>query len=386
MSKKKIALLGATGSIGKSTIEVVKKHYDKFEIALATAHKNHKILFEYAEKLNIPYLAITNEKLKSKINTNKKIYFGEDKLLELLNNLNYDILLNAVVGSAGLRYTVAGLRSKHNIALANKESLVMAGDIIIKMAKKNECRLIPIDSEHSAIMQCLLGNSLSSQIRKIILTASGGPFNNWKLEDFDKIKLKDTLKHPTWKMGKKITIDSATMANKGLEVIEAHHLFGLKYEQIEVVIHPQSIIHSMVEFIDGSILSQMSYPDMKIPIQFALSYPERIPASAQFTDITSLPDLTFHKVDYDKFPILKIAYQVGKAGGIMPTIFNASNEAAVSLFLREKIKFNDIYKIIEKSLNKSNIANPDLETILSIDKKVKKEILATANLRELTRI
>ncbi|MCK4359913.1 MAG: 1-deoxy-D-xylulose-5-phosphate reductoisomerase [Candidatus Cloacimonetes bacterium] len=379
MSKKKIALLGATGSIGKSTIEVVKKHSNKFEIILASSHNNYKNLFEYAKQLNIPNLAITNENLRSKIKSDKKIYFGEDKLLELLNNLDYDILLNAVVGSAGLRYTIAGLQSKHNIALANKESLVMAGDIITKMAKKNECRLIPIDSEHSAIMQCLLGNSLSFGIRKIILTASGGPFNNWKLEDFDKIILKDTLKHPTWNMGPKITIDSATMANKGLEVIEAHHLFGLKYEQIEVVIHPQSIIHSMVEFIDGSILSQMSYPDMKIPIQFALSYPERIPASAQFTDITSLPDLTFHKVDYDKFPLVKIAYQVGKAGGIMPTIFNASNEAAVSLFLREKIEFTDIRKIIERNLDKPNIANPDLETILSIDKEVKEKVFTTAN-------
>lgn len=379
MSKKKIALLGATGSIGKSTIEVVKKHFNKFEIILASSHNNYKDLLQYAEQLNIPNLAITNEKLRSKINSDKKIYFGKDKLLELLNKLDYDILLNAVVGSAGLRYTIAGMESKHNIALANKESLVMAGDIIIKMAKKNECKLIPIDSEHSAIMQCLLGNSLLSGISKIILTASGGPFNNWELEDFDKITVKNTLKHPTWNMGPKITVDSATMANKGLEIIEAHHLFDLNYEQIEVVIHPQSIIHSMVEFIDGSILSQMSYPDMKIPIQFALSYPERVPATAQFTDITALPKLTFHKVDYDKFPLLRIAYQVGKAGGIMPTIFNASNEAAVSLFLKEKIKFTDIYKIVEKNLNKSNIKNPDLKTILSIDKKVKKEIWATAN-------
>ena len=379
MQKKKIALLGATGSIGKSTIKVVKKHFDEFEIILASSHNNYKDLLQNAEQLNIPNLVITNENFKSKINSDKKIYFGVDNLLELLDKLDYDILLNAVVGSAGLQYTIAGLKSKHNIALANKESLVMAGDIIIKMAEKNECRLIPIDSEHSAIMQCLLGNSLSSGIRKIILTASGGPFNKLELENFDKITLKDTLKHPTWNMGPKITIDSATMANKGLEVIEAHHLFGLKYEQIEVVIHPQSIIHSMVEFIDGSILSQMSYPDMKIPIQFALSYPERIKATAQFTEITSLPNLTFHKVDYDKFPLLNIAYEVGKAGGIMPTIYNASNEAAVSLFLKEQIKFTDIYKIIKKNLNKSNIENPDLDTILSIDKEVKKEVLATSN-------
>ena len=252
----------------------------------------------------------------------------------------------------------------------------MAGDLITQMAKENGCQIIPVDSEHSAIMQCLLGNSLSSQVRKIILTASGGPFLNWELKNFNKITIKDSLQHPTWKMGPKITIDSATMINKGFEVIEAYHLFGLEYKQIDVVIHPQSIVHSMVEFIDGSILAQLSYPDMKIPIQFALSYPERISTSAKFTDIATLPNLTFQKVDYQKFPLLKIAYWVGKTGGIMPTVFNAANEAAVSLFLNEKIKFIDIYKIVDNYISKwENILNPDLKTILAIDKKVKKEIV-----------
>ncbi len=377
MEKKKIALLGATGSIGRSTIEVVKRHSDRFQIVLATAHNDYKNLLKYAEQLKIPNLVITNESVKSKINTDKRIYFGENELLEILNRLDYDILLNAVVGSAGLKYTVAGLQSGHDIALANKESLVMAGDIIMKIVQENNCNLIPVDSEHSAIMQCLIGNSLSSQVRKIILTASGGPFSNWELKNFNKITIKDTLQHPTWKMGNKITVDSATMANKGLEVIEAHHLFGLKYAQIDIVIHPQSIIHSMVEFIDGSILAQLSYPDMKIPIQFALSYPERIPESAKFTDIATLPNLTFQKVDYQKFPLLKIAYWVGKTGGIMPTVFNAANEAAVSLFLNEKIKFIDIHKIVDNYISKSeNILNPDLKTILAIDKKVKKEIFS----------
>ncbi len=377
MSRKKIALLGATGSIGRSTIEVVKRHSDRFQIVLATAHNDYKNLLKYAEQLKIPNLIITNEGVKSKINTDKRIYFGENELLEILNRLDYDILLNAVVGSAGLKYTVAGLQSGHDIALANKESLVMAGDIIMKIVQENNCNLIPVDSEHSAIMQCLLGNSLSSQVRKIILTASGGPFNNWELKNFNKITIKDTLQHPTWKMGNKITVDSATMANKGLEVIEAHHLFGLKYAQIEVVIHPQSIIHSLVEFIDGSILAQLSYPDMKIPIQFAFSYPERISTAAKFTDIATLPNLTFQEVNYQKFPLIKIAYWVGKTGGIMPTVFNAANEAAVSLFLNEKIKFIDIYKIVDNYISKSeNILNPDLKTILAIDKEVKKEIFS----------
>lgn len=376
MERKKIALLGATGSIGKSTIEVVNKHSDKFHIVLATAHNNYKSLLKYSTQLKIPNLAITNKNLKSKINTDKKIYFGENELLKILDSLNYDILLNAIAGSAGLKYTIAGLQSEHTIALANKESLVMAGDIIMKIVQENNCNLIPVDSEHSAIMQCLLGNSLSSQVRKIILTASGGPFNNWELENFNKITIKDTLQHPTWKMGNKITVDSATMANKGLEIIEAHHLFGLNYAQIEVVIHPQSIIHSLVEFIDGSILAQLSYPDMKIPIQFALSYPERISESAKFTDIATLPNLTFQEVNYQKFPLIKIAYWVGETGGIMPTVFNAANEAAVSLFLNEKIKFIDIYKIVDNYISKSeNILNPDLKTILAIDKKVKKEIV-----------
>ena len=376
MQKKRIVLLGATGSIGKSTIEVVKKHSDKFQIVLASAHNNYKNLLKLADELKISKLAITNKKLAQKISSDRKIFYGEKNLLKALKNLDYDILLNAVSGSAGLKYTVAGLQSKHDIALANKESLVMAGKIIMKLASKNSCKLIPVDSEHSAIMQCLIGNSISSQVRKIVLTASGGPFQNWDLADFDKITLADTLKHPTWKMGSKITIDSATMANKGLEVIEAHHLFDLKFEQIEVVIHQQSIIHSMVEFIDGSILSQMSYPDMKIPIQFALSYPDRIATTGKFTDISKLPNLTFRKVNYKKFPLLKLAYQVGKTGGIMPTIFNSANEAAVSLFMKKRIKFTDIGKIVEKSLARENVTNPDLETIFAVDQKVKKEILS----------
>ena len=376
MQKKRIVLLGATGSIGKSTIEVVKKHSDKFQIVLASAHNNYKNLLKLADELKISKLAITNKKLAQKISSDRKIFYGEKNLLKALKNLDYDILLNAVSGSAGLKYTVAGLQSKHDIALANKESLVMAGKIIMKLASKNSCKLIPVDSEHSAIMQCLIGNSISSQVRKIVLTASGGPFQNWDLADFDKITLADTLKHPTWKMGSKITIDSATMANKGLEVIEAHHLFDLKFEQIEVVIHQQSIIHSMVEFIDGSILSQMSYPDMKIPIQFALSYPDRIATTGKFTDISKLPNLTFRKVNYKKFPLLKLAYQVGKTGGIMPTIFNSANEAAVSLFMKKRIKFTDIGKIVERSLARENVTNPDLETIFAVDQKVKKEILS----------
>ncbi|MEA2104413.1 MAG: 1-deoxy-D-xylulose-5-phosphate reductoisomerase [Candidatus Cloacimonadota bacterium] len=374
--RKKIVILGITGSIGKSALDVIRKHSDKYKIVLASSHNRYEDLLKISDEFNIPKIAVTNAIYQRKINTDKQIYFGEDELLLVLDNLDYDILLNAVVGSAGLKYTLSGVRSEKIIALANKESLVMSGDIIDKLISQNNAKLIPVDSEHSAIMQCLLGVKDSAEIRKIILTASGGPFRNRPFEDFESITLADTLNHPTWNMGNKITVDSATMANKGLEVIEAHHLFKLPFEQIETIIHPQSIIHSFVEFVDGSILSQLSFPDMKIPIQLALSYPERIPATAKFTDISLLPDLTFEKMDYQKFPLLEIAYEVGKAGGIMPTVFNAANEAAVSLFLNGKIHFTEIMKIIETSLDISNILDPDIETILSINEEIKLKIFS----------
>ena len=371
---KKIALLGATGSIGKSTIEVVKKHPDEFKIVLASAHNRIDELLNYAQEIPIDHLVITGENGVDRTGHVENIYKGEDTLLSLLEDLDYDIMLNAVVGSAGLKYTVAGLQTGHNIALANKESLVMAGDIITELAAENHCKIIPVDSEHSAIMQCLEGAQDKSQIRRILLTASGGPFSNLKIEAFKNITLKDALQHPTWAMGDKITIDSATMTNKGLEVIEAHYLFAVSYEDIEVLIHPQSVIHSMVEYIDGSIISQLSFPDMKIPIQYALSYPDRLDATAKYTDIAKIHELTFYKPNFEKFPLLRMAFEVGKNSGIMPTIFNAANEAAVALFLQEKISFIDIPKIIEKEISVSNIHEPDLETIIEKDKEIKEKI------------
>lgn len=376
--RKKIVLLGATGSIGRSAIEVVKHHKDKFQIVLATAHKNFGKLKHLTDGLDTSFLGLTNNSVTSpeRNSSGRRVFWGESEVLDLLQRLDYDILLNAVVGSAGLKYTVKALETGHSVALANKESLVMGGEIVMQIAKEKKCQIIPVDSEHSAIFQCLYGNIPHSDVRKFILTASGGPFRTWDIKDFGKITPGHALSHPTWNMGEKISIDSATMANKGLEVIEAHHLFDVSYQNIEIVVHPQSIIHSMVEFIDGTILAQLSYPDMKLPIQYALSYPDRLPATAKFTDITSLPDLTFEKIDYEKFPLLKLAYNVGESGGILPTIFNAANEAAVSLFLSGKIKFNDIYKIIKSSIERENITNPDLDTIVKVDREMKEKIFA----------
>ncbi len=371
---KKIALLGATGSIGQSTIEVVKRHPDEFKIVLASAHSRIDKLLNYAQEVPIDHLVITGENGVDRTGHANNIHKGEDTLLSLLEEIDYDIMLNAVVGSAGLKYTVAGLKTGHNIALANKESLVMAGDIITELARENHCKIIPVDSEHSAIMQCLEGVQDISQVHRIILTASGGPFSNLKIEAFKNITLKDALQHPTWAMGDKITIDSATMANKGLEVIEAHYLFDVSFDEIDVLIHPQSVIHSMVEYIDGSIISQLSSPDMKIPIQYALSYPDRLDATAQYTDLAKIHELTFYKPNFEKFPLLRMAFEVGKNGGIMPTIFNAANEAAVTLFLQEKISFIEITKIIERELSVPNIHEPDLETIIEKDKEIKEKI------------
>jgi len=371
---KKIALLGATGSIGQSTIEVIKRHPEEFKVVLASAHSRTEELLNYGNEIPIDHFVITGENGVGISGHPGNIHKGEDALLSLLEEIDYDIMLNAVVGSAGLKYTVAGLKTGHNIALANKESLVMAGDIITELAKENHCKIIPVDSEHCAIMQCLESAKDKSHVRRIILTASGGPFSNLRLEAFKNITLQDALQHPTWAMGNKITIDSATMANKGLEVIEAHHLFNVSYDEIDVLIHPQSVIHSMVEYIDGSIISQLSFPDMKLPIQYALSYPDRFDATAQYTDLAKIHELTFYKPNFEKFPLLGMAFEVGKNGGIIPTIFNAANEAAVTLFLQEKIHFIDIPDIVEKELSVPNIYNPDLETIIEKDKEIKEKI------------
>ncbi|MBT5420001.1 MAG: 1-deoxy-D-xylulose-5-phosphate reductoisomerase [Candidatus Cloacimonetes bacterium] len=370
---KKIAVLGITGSIGLSTVEVVRKHPNDFQIVLASANSNYSKLFNFAAEFNIPELVITNSALKQKITDIPKssnLTFGEDQLQEKILSVDCDIILNAISGSAGLRSSITTITKGTDLALANKESLIMAGHRIMKMLEDSNSKLIPVDSEHSAILQAI-GSSTTEEIRSIIITASGGPFRDLPLNEFENITLEDTLKHPTWDMGAKITIDSATMMNKGLEVIEAHWLFNKSFEDIKAVIHPQSIVHSFVEFIDGSILAQLSFPTMQIPILYALTHPNRIKSTIPKTSILKLPNLNFKELNSDRYPLYGVAINAGVEGGILPTVLNASNEAAIDLFLDKKICFNYIRRIVEKQINKfHNFADPSIEDIIKVNREV----------------
>jgi 1-deoxy-D-xylulose-5-phosphate reductoisomerase len=379
MVKKKIVLLGATGSIGKSTLEVVREQSDKLEIVLATAHSKAAELYLSADKLNIPNLVITDEQAIRAIPpiiSNRKIYRGEDELLKLLNELEYDIAINAISGSAGLRSTMAILQRGKTLALANKESLVMAGHLVKTLQAKHGSAIIPVDSEHSAIFQAI-GKHLPEDVSQVYITASGGAFRSLPLEDFDKITVEQALKHPNWDMGAKVTLDSATMFNKALEVMEAHWLFILDWEQIRAVIHPQSVIHSLVEFRDGSLLAQMSVPDMKLPILYALSYPERYESQLVKTDLLKLPALTFEEISPQRYPLFYLGIEAGRQGGILPTIANAANEAALKLFTEGRIRFVQISQVVEQALATAvQISNPALEEIININSKVYKETLS----------
>ena len=370
---KKIAILGITGSIGISTIEVVRQHPQDFEIVLASSNNNYSKLFELAKEFKIPELVITNSALKQKITDiprNSSLTFGENELQRKIGSVECDTILNAISGSAGLRSSITTISKGIDLALANKESLIMAGHKIMKMVKNSKTNLLPVDSEHSAILQAI-GSSKPDEIRSIIITASGGPFRDLPLNEFKNITLEDALKHPTWNMGAKITIDSATMMNKGLEIIEAHWLFDKSYEDIKAVIHPQSILHSFVEFIDGSIVAQLSFPTMKIPILYALSHPKHIKSTIQKTNILDLPNLTFSELSIERYPLYNTAINAGTEGGILPTVLNASNEAAIDLFLNRKIRFTDISRIVEKQISKfHNFQNPSIEEIIKINKDV----------------
>ncbi len=358
---KKIAILGITGSIGMSAVEVVRKHSDKFKITLATSHNNLVTLQKLKDELNIDRVISTGKVDKRKLS-------GVKELIRVLESEEFDIIINAVSGSAGLNFSYHVLKNKHPLALANKESLVMAGHILTKMSGGKS--IIPIDSEHSALFQLMQGLN-SKDVKSLILTASGGPFRTLALTDFQFIKPEDALAHPTWSMGAKITIDSATMFNKGLEVIEAHWLFGLDYSQIKAIIHPQSIIHSMIECNDGSILAQMSNPSMQLPILYALSYPHHFDSDCVSTDLLKLSALTFEELFIERYPLYFLALEVGKMGGIMPTVMNAANEAAINLFLQNKIKFNSIYDLIKKEVEEYQfISDPDIDTILEVNKTV----------------
>ncbi|CAN0197899.1 unnamed protein product, partial [Phaeothamnion confervicola] len=340
---KKIAILGSTGSIGVQALEVIAKHPEKLQAEVLTAQNNANLLIEQALKFNPNAVVIANEDLYEHVktalaSTDIKVYAGENALSSVLEMDSIDIVLTALVGYSGLKPTISAIQAGKEIALANKETLVVAGELITRLAREKGVNIFPVDSEHSAIFQCIVGE-FHNKIEKIILTASGGPFRGMKKDALAAVTKTQALKHPNWTMGAKVTIDSATLMNKGLEVIEAKWLFGLKPEQVDVVVHPQSIIHSMVQFQDGSIKAQMGLPDMRLPIQFALSYPERFESDFPRFDFGTYPSLTFEKPDTETFRNLALAFEALKQGGNMPCVLNAANEIAVEAFLKDKIGF-----------------------------------------------
>ena len=347
---KDIVLLGASGSIGIQTIDIVKRNSDKFNIKAISIGYNTDLLLEILNTITVNHVYMIDRSSDIELKyPNINFYYGDNGIIEMLKNVEYDLLVNALVGFVGLKPTLYAINTGHDIALANKETLVVAGEFVNKAAKENNIRILPIDSEHSAIFQALQGNSLQ-EVNKLIITASGGAFRNKTREELIDVTIEDALNHPNWSMGAKITIDSATMMNKGFEVIEAHWLFNIPYENIEVIIHEQSIIHSLVEYQDSSQIAQLGLSDMRIPIQYALSYPNRIKLDTDKLSLASLKQLTFREVDYKRFPLLKIAYEVGKAKGNAPCILNAANEIANKAFLSNKISFLDIEKYIIDAL------------------------------------
>lgn len=371
--KKKIAILGSTGSIGTQSLEVIDKLNDRFEIVAISAGNNIELVSKQIQKYQPKMVAVKNENdaiiLRSKF-PNINIMHGDDGLLSIANIEEVEILLVAVSGKIGLKPTIQAIKNKKDIALANKETLVMAGEIVMKLAKENGVKILPVDSEHSAIFQCINGGK---NVKHLIITASGGPFRNSTLEEMEHANLDEALAHPRWNMGKKITVDSATLMNKGLEVIEAHHLFGFNYDGIKVVVHPQSYVHSAVEFVDGSIIAQIGIPSMHIPIQYALTYPERVEGiETESFDFIKAGKLEFFEPDYEKFPSLKLAFEAGRLGGTYSVCMNAANEEAVFAFLEKKIKFIDIYKITKSIFDDyKSIDNPTIEQILDEDEKVR---------------
>jgi len=374
-TRKNIAILGSTGSIGQNSLEVIRNSPDRFAATYLTANTNIDLL-EQQIRIFHPRGVVVSEEgraatLRKRVDSSVEVLSGADGLVRVVTRDDVDIVISSLVGFAGLRPTVAAIQHRKRIALANKETLVVAGGLITSLVKEFGVELLPIDSEHSAILQCLAGED-RSLVTRLILTASGGPFLNTPAESFATLTVENALVHPNWKMGNKITIDSATLMNKGLEVIEAHWLFGLPAERIQVVIHPQSIIHSMVEFVDGSIKAQLGVPDMKIPIQYALSYPERWPMNGARVDFPALRSMTFFEPDRAKFRCLDLAYDALSLGGTAPAILNAANEMAVSAFLQRRISFEKIPVVIERalSLHKTH-SNPDLQDIIEADRQVR---------------
>ena len=378
MVKKKIVVLGSTGSIGINTLRVITRLRNRFQIVALAAKENINLLEKQIRKFHPEVLALANKKSAQELRgrfKSMKVLDGEEGLIEVARLKEADLVVSAIVGASGLIPTLEAIRAGKRVALANKEALVMAGEIVMQEVHKRGAEILPVDSEHSAIFQCLKKEG-KKKVSRIILTASGGPFLNFSFSRLKLVTPQEALRHPTWEMGKKITIDSATLMNKGLEVIEAHHLFGIDIDRIEVVIHKEAIVHSLVEFVDGTMLAHLGTPDMRLPIQYALTCPERLPNPLKRLDLVKIKKLTFQKPDTRKFPCLKLAYEAARIGGTAPAVLNAANEIAVSLFLKRKVGFMEIPEMIEKVLKRHKpIKNPTLNEILKADAWAREEAL-----------
>lgn len=371
---KTISILGSTGSIGTQTLDIVRKFPKEFKVVALSCNSNIELLKKQIEEFKPKIVAVFNKKKADELKADIPIYKGMDGLLKVAIFREANTVVNSLVGSIGVLPTVKAIENLKNVALANKETLVTAGEIIMKKLKFHKTTLLPIDSEHSAILQCLQGENIK-YVNKITITCSGGAFRNKTKEELENVKASDALQHPTWNMGAKITIDSATLMNKGFEVIEAHWLYGLDYTKIDVVIHPQSIIHSLVEFKDNSVIAQLGVPDMRIPIQYALTYPKRLSnLDLPQLNLVDIKKVTFEEPDLERFPCLGMAYDAGIKGGTMPVVMNAANEIAVKYFLQDKIRFLDIPGLIIKMMDKHKlIKNPSLDEVLEVDKKIKEQ-------------
>jgi 1-deoxy-D-xylulose-5-phosphate reductoisomerase len=365
VSTRGVAILGSTGSIGTTALRVLERQRDRFHVVALTAFSNGALLAEQAERFSPEFVGLVQSGEDA---THEGWACGDRCLVEAATRDGAQIVINSVVGAVGLDATIAALEQGRRVALANKESLVMGGDLVRAAARRGGGELVPVDSEHSAILQCIAGRP-GSEVRRLVLTASGGPFRRWSRDQIDRATLADALQHPTWQMGRKITVDSATLANKALEVIEAHFLFDVPYDRIEVVVHPQSVVHSFVEFIDGSVLAQLGVPSMELPVLYALTFPDRVPdTGVPPFDPVELSPLTFEPVRRDDFPALSLGVQAGRAGGAAPAVFNAANEAAVALFLEGVIRFGDIPRAIESALGRHGGAGgSSREAILQAD-------------------
>ncbi|WP_442600911.1 1-deoxy-D-xylulose-5-phosphate reductoisomerase [Paenibacillus sp. KN14-4R] len=368
---KRIAILGSTGSVGTQTLDVVRQHPEQFRVEALSGGYNIDLLTEQVHTFRPKLVSVATkelaEQLQTQVSSETKVCYGPKGIEEVAASTDADVVITAIVGSQGLQPTLAAIESGKQIGLANKETLVSAGHIVMEAAQKKGVAILPVDSEHSAIFQCLNGER-RADISRITLTASGGAFRDRSRDELHGVSVQDALKHPNWSMGAKLTIDSATMANKGLEVIEAHWLFNLPYDSIDVLIHPESIIHSYVEFVDHSVIAQLGNPDMRVPIQYALTYPTRLPLDTRPLNLAELSQLNFRKMDFERFPCLRMAYESGKLGGTMPTVFNAANEIAVARFRNGEIEFLDIETIIAHTMEQHEVAgNPQLEQILSVD-------------------